>query len=406
MPGQPGTDVQVIYKIEGTPGTPVVGAGGEMFRIQPGQGLSMQRALIEDPEVRTDGQRSMARLGMRSVAGTYPGTLSVGTFDTFIAALFRNAWTADAIALTCTGAGAFVSLATTTFNTLTLIGSGSFLTQNVKVGQVIRLSIMGAGVDNVNAVVATVSANVITVLGTPWTNITAQTVGVLTIKKNVKNGGFPFTRSAFTCEEYFEDLDESEQYTLVRVSSLKLSFQPGGVVNVEFGMVGQNSAILGTASAPGLTSPTQYTSIGLVAVDAVISIAGVPIATITGGDLTFDIAAQGTAVVGSSLTPDVWENPMKVTGNLTAIRTALTASHLARFLAETDNVELSLLFVEPGSVVPINFVHFFIPRIKYLGVSTPLGAVGPIIETIPVYAAAKATTVGYDAATAVISTSV
>jgi hypothetical protein len=406
MPGQPSTDIQVMYKLESTPGTPVVGAGGEAFRIQPGQGLSMQRALIEDPEVRTDGQRSMPRLGMRSVTGTYPGTLSLGTFNTFMAALFRNTFAADAVALTCTGAGAFVSLATTLGNTLTLAGSGSFLTQGVKVGQVIRVTVMGAGVDNVNAVVATVTATVITVLGTPWTNITAQTVAVLTIKKNVKNGGFPFTRSAFTCEENFEDLDESEQYTLCRVSSMKLSFQPGGVVTVEFGIVGQTSAILGTASAPGLTAPTQYTSIGLVAVDAVISIAGAAIATVTGGELMFDIAAQGIAVVGSSLTPDVWENPMKVTGSLTAIRTALTGSHLARFLAETDNVELSLLFVEPGSVVPINFIHFFLPRIKYLGVNTPLGAVGPVIETIPIYAAAKATTTGYDSATAVISTSV
>src|SRR5580765_3713372 len=124
MPGNVGKNVVVAYKVESVFGTPVTGAGAEQLRIQAGAGLSMPRTLIEDPEVRSDGQRSMARLGMKSVTGSYIGTLSVGTFNTFLAALFRSTFTADTVALTCTGAGAFVSLATTTQNTLTLIGSG------------------------------------------------------------------------------------------------------------------------------------------------------------------------------------------------------------------------------------------------------------------------------------------
>jgi hypothetical protein len=95
---------------------------------------------------------------------------------------------------------------------------------------------------------------------------------------------------------------------------------------------------------------------------------------------------------------------MKVTGQLTAVRTALTGSHLARFLAETDNVELSLLFLEPDAVVPFDFIHVFIPRLKYLGDVGSLGDAGPIIETIPIYGAAKSPTTGYDTATASIST--
>jgi hypothetical protein len=405
MPGNVGKNIQVLYKVESVYGTPVTGAGGEQFRLQAGSGLNMPRTLIEDPEIRSDGQRSQARLGMKSVTGTLPGTLSLGTFNTFIAALFRNTFTADTAAVTCTGAGAFVSLATTVGNTLTLVGSGSFLTQGVRVGQVIRLSLMGAGVDNVNAVVATVSANSLTVLGTPWTNIGADVDAVLTIKKNVKNGA-TLTRSSYTIEQYYQDMDESEQFAGCRVSSMKLSFQPGSVVTVEFGIVGQQEAILGTASAPGLTGATQYTSIGMVALDALIFIAGSSIATVTGGELMFDLNVTGQDVVGSSVTPDVWEGPMKVTGQITAIRTALTGSHLARYLAETDNVELSLMFTEPDPAPPIDFIHVFLPRLKYLGDTNPLGNDGPIIETIPVYGAAKATTTGYDTATAVISSSV
>lgn len=406
MPGNPGTNVSVRYKIESVYGTPVTGAGSEELRIQPGQGLKMDRALIEDPTIRSDGQREMARLGYKTVTGTYPSTLSLGTFNTWLGALFRNAFVATTLKFTCDGGAAHTSLAITLQNTLTLVGTDSFLvTHGIRVGDVIRLGAIGVGADNVNAIVATVTANVITVLGTPWTNFVADANATFTVMKKLANGA-TLTRSSYTIEQYLSDLDESEQFAGCRVSSMKLSFQPNEVVKVEFGIVGQQEAILGTAAAPGLTSPTQYTSIGLVAVDSSINLAGVPIATVTGGELMFDLNVQGIACVGSTVTPDVWENPMKVTGSLTAVRTALTGSHLARFLAETDNVELSLLFLEPDAAVPFDFIHLFLPRIKYLGDVGSLGAVGPIVETIPVYGAAKSPTTGYDTATATISTSV
>lgn len=405
MPGNPGTNVSVRYKVESVYGTPVTGAGSEELRIQPGQGLKMDRALIEDPTVRSDGQREMARLGYKTVTGTYPSTLSLGTFNTWLGALFRNTFVATTLKFTCDGGAAHTSLTITLQNTLTLAGTDNFITTHgLRVGDVIRLGAIGVGADNVNAIIATIAANVITVLGTPWTNFTADSNATLTVMKKLTNGA-TLTRSSYTIEQYLTDLDESEQFAGCRVSSMKLSFQPNEVVKVEFGIVGQQEALLGTAAAPGLTSPTQYTSIGLVAVDSSINLAGVSIATITGGELMFDLNVQGIACVGSTVTPDVWENPMKVTGSLTAVRTALTGSHLARFLAETDNVELSLLFLEPDPAVPFDFIHLFLPRLKYLGDVGSLGSVGPIVETIPVYGAAKSPTTGYDAATCSISTS-
>lgn len=411
MSGQPGKNVVVAYKTEGgTFGTPVSGAGAESFRIQPGQGLVHSRPTIVDPEVRRDGMTPMVRLGAHAVAGAYPGTLSVGTFNTFLGALFRHAWVADSLLLTCTGAGAYVSLATTTANTLTLVGTGNFLTLGVKVGDVIRVGAMGAGVDDVNGIAKTVAANTITVLGTPWTNISADTNATLTLKKKLTNAlgtiADPMVRSSYTIEQYYEDIDESEQFAGCRVSSLKLTFAPNAVVKAEFGIVGQTSAIIAAgASAPAFTTPTEYTSIGLIATDATICVAGTALATVTGGEITFDIACKPAEVVGSVLTPDVYEGQMTVKGQLTAIRTILTASHLARFLAETDNVELSILLVEPDAAVPIDYFHIFLPRIKYTGDSVSLGSEGPLVETIPFEAGVKATTTGYDSVMATISTS-
>lgn len=404
MSGNPGKNVSVRYKVESVFGTPVTGGSGEEFPFHPGGGLTMTRQEITDPTVRGDGQEEMPRLGSKEVTGVYAGSLRLGAFNTLIAALFRNTFAAAATLLTCDNGATYTSLAVTTQNTLTLVGSGTFLGLGVKVGDVIRLGATAAN-DNINAIVATVAANVITVLGTPWANQAADTNATLSSTKKIKNST-TLTRSSYTFEEYFEDLDESEQFAGCRVSSMKLTWGPDAVVKVEFGIVGADMAILGTASAPGLTSPTQYTPIGLVSIEASLCLAGSAIATITGGELLFDLRAKGMPVVGSTKTPDIWEGSMHVTGQISAVRTALTASHLARFIAETDNVELSLLLVEPDAVVPIDFIHVFLPRLKYMGTSKQLGEDGPIVETIPIRAAARVTATGYDAATATLSTSV
>lgn len=403
--GNVGKNVSIRHKVEVTFGTPVTGGSGEEFRFQEGSPvLTLDRALIEDPESRDDGMTSQVRLGSKHVTGGLRGTLSVGSFNTWIAAIFRNTFAAAATLLTCDNGATYTSLAVTNQNTLTLVGSGSFLSLGVKVGDVIRLGATAAD-DDINAVVATVAANVITVLGTPWANFTADTNAALKSTKKITNSS-TLTRSSYTIEQYYSDLDESEQFAGCRIVSMKITFQPNQVATVEFGVVGKTMALLAGGSAPGLTSPTEYTSIGLVVSDASMYLAGSAIATITGGEIMFDLGGAGIDVVGSDSTPDVYEGSMKISGSLTAVRTALASSHLSRFLADTDNVELSLMFVEPDAAAPIDFIHVFLPRMKYVADSASgIGSTSPILENISFRAAIKATTTGYDSAMASISTS-
>lgn len=407
MPGNPGRNISVRYKVESTFGTAVSGGSGEELRIHPGGKLNYTRDLIEDPEVRDDGMTSTPRLGPAKVEGRYPGTLSLGTFNTWIAALFRNAVTADVTATYNNGA-ALTSLQVTGTNTLVSVGTTTFLASGARVGDVFRLGSMSTAANNdVNCVISAISADglTITTLGSPLTIQGADNACTFTIKKKFKNST-TLTRYSYTIEEYLTDLDESERFVGCRIVSMKLTFAPKGVVTVEFGIKGQTMSIIGTASAPNFTSPTEYTSIGLVVQDASLYIAGTSIATITGGEIMFDIGGEGIECVGTPNTPDIYEDPMRITGQITAVRTALTASHLARFLAETDNVEMSLMFVEPDAAVPIDFFHVFLPRVKYMGDTANLGQPGPITETIPIFASIKATTTGYDSVMATISTSV
>ena len=410
--GQPAKNVQVIYKTEGaTYGTKAAAAApSEVVRIHAGPSFSMERGWITDPEVRRDGQRSMARLGMKEVTGGYAGTLSVGTWNTFLSYLFRHAWAADVV-VTYNNGLPLTSIEVNATNQITMVGTTTLLASGLRVGDVFRLASMSTPAnDNVNCVVKAIDATgkIATILGSPLTIQIADADCTLTIKKKLKNAlgtpADPMVRSSYTFEERYDDNDESKMITGVRIGSLKVAFTPTGVVELSWGLKAQDLAIEPTGTSPYFLTPTEYTSIGLIAADATIYIAGAAIAVVTGGELTFDIGLSGIDCVGSLKTPDLFEGAMAVSGQITVVSTAFTASHLARFLAETDNVELSLMFVEPETT-PTDFLHIFVPRLKYAGVTMDFGGEGPLVETIPVKAGCKATTTGYDSVVATISTS-
>ncbi len=406
MSGQPGKNIIVAYKVESVFGTAVSGGGAEAFRIAPGQGLTLRRAMIEDPEVRKDGQQSMVRLGSKSVDGSYVGPFSVDSFDTFLEALFRAVWSA-ATAVTSDGGATWTSFTVASATTITRVGTGDF-TATFRVGDIIRLTNYSTASDNdVNLRVTAVVAGTLTFIAPSGVTITAGAADAactITRLRKLQNAA-TLTRRSYTIEEYFQDLDESERFTGCRCVSLRLTMAPDGTVMAEFGFMGQDMTIVGTASAPNFTSPTEYTTIALVAVDAAIRFNGAEQAVLTSLDLTFDLGAQGQAVIGSLLTPNVYEGAMMVSGQFSAVRTALTASNLATFLAETDNVELHILLEEPDATVPKDTIALFLPRLKLTGTDAPYGNDGALIETVPFVARARVAATGYDAITAAFSTS-
>lgn len=403
MSGQPGKNMIVAFKAEGSFNSPASGAGATQFRFAPSGGLSLKRALIEDPEVRKDAQRSTPRLGSKSVTGSYMATFSQATFEALWAALFRAnlTWTA-AVAIT---QATMTSITTQAGPPSTITAAaGSWITQGVRVGDIIILTGHSTAANNSkNLRVTAVTALVITVAEALITDASADATFTVTIQRKLMNPA-TLTRTSFTVEEYSIDLDDSEVYTGCRVSAIKLSFGPDGMVQIEVTFAGANMTIPGSASAPQFTSPALTTTIGLVAVDAIIRVAGVDVANVTSMEITFDLSAQGQPVIGSVITPDIFENTLKVSGQFSAVRTALTAGNLATYLAETDNVELHIMMVEPMAE-PKNFVSMFLPRIKLLDAAAPIGSDGAQIETVPFYASAKASGVsGYDAVTATLCT--
>jgi len=161
--------------------------------------------------------------------------------------------------------------------------------------------------------------------------------------------------------------------------------------------------ILTTATTPWFTAqPAVTTGLALVADDSSILKSGVSVGTFTGFDLNFAIAAQGANVIGSFVSPDVFDNRLTVTGTITGLRQDL--SYLSTFDAEME-FDICIVLTEPVTA-PKPCFAIYIPRVKIGGISAPLGGGdGPKVETLTLIIGPKDAASGYDGIVAVISQS-
>jgi hypothetical protein len=392
---QTGRNILVAYKVETTFNTPPSAGSGFRFRPNASSGLKLARAMIQPGEIRSDGQTSMARLGSKSVSGGYVGDLSVGTFDTLLEAVLRGTWVA-AVAIT----QATMTSITTGVNTI-VAAAGSWITQGVRVGDVVRLTGHSTAANNSkNLRVTGVTALTITVAETLVVDAVADTTFTLTVSKKLSQPAVPVRRS-FTFEEYDQDVDLTEQVTGARISSVKITGGADGMCTIEFGIVGADLIPLATGASPFFTSPTLTTSIALTLADATLRYAGADILTLTSFEVTLDLRAATQPVIGSLVTPDVFDNPAQVSGSITGIRSDFT--NLTRFSSETE-LELQVLMVEPESE-PKDFISLFLPRIKLTSVDKGFGSDGALLETMPFTVGPKEGTTGYDSSMLTFTTS-
>jgi hypothetical protein len=394
---QTGRNVLVAFKAESAFNTPPSAGSAFRFRPNASSGLKLSRALIAPNEIRADGQTSMARLGSKSVGGSYVGDLSLGTFDPLLEAVLRGTWVAAVAGTQATGG---LTSVTTTANAV-VASAGSWITAGFRVGDVVRFTnLSDAANNNKNLRVTGVTASNLSVAETLVINAVADSAFNFTIAKKLFQPATPVRRS-FTFEEYDADVDLTEQVTGARISSVKISGQPDGMCLIEFGIVGADLIPLATGASPFFTSPTLTTSIALTLADATIRYGGADIATLTSFEVTFDLTAKTQPVIGSIVTPDIFENPAAVSGSVSGIRSDFT--NLTRFTSETE-LELQVLMVEPESE-PKDFISLWLPRIKLTGVDKGFGGDGALIETLPFIVGPKENTTGYDSTMIAFATS-
>jgi hypothetical protein len=354
----------VAYKAQSGRGVQASGSGALILPQAGGQGGRMTKNSIADPIIRRDGQQIRGRHGSQRTSGSYNGTIALGTIDPIFAAIMRASWGSADLAIT---QSAMTSVTTTT-NTI-VAAAGSWITEGLRVGDVIRATGLPDAANNgQNLRITGLTASTITVAETLVLNASPDTTFTITRpgRKLVNPGAGLLQKTYFTIEEYEYDTDQSELFTDCVWSRLRISMAPDGTVSTELGWTGAGQfEVKATGDSPFFTTPTEPTNLSMAAIDATLRSGSTDILELTSFDITIDLRANAPSVTGpSKFAPDVFLGTQMVSMNLTALRKDLV--DVADFVAENP---LSMHFLaQENEAAPADFLSLFVPDFTYGGV--------------------------------------
>ncbi len=273
-----------------------------------------------ESEITAHQQLTSVRHGTRMVDGKIGNFFSPGTFSDMISAVLRRDFVA--VAPIVMGAGTLLVAGTGPTYTITR-SAGSYLTDGIKVGMVIRLSVGAHNAANLgkNLLVTGVTATVVTVMPVNGVAMVAEAaVAGSTVTATGKVTHAPaagHTNIYYTVETWDPDVPSSERNTDVKISQVNLSLPGSGNAKIDITAVGLDQSALGAAY---FTSPTAETTTGvLVAASGLLLVGGVAVATVTDLSIAIDgkeTPADGT--VGSVVRSDIFRGIVKVSGSFTA----------------------------------------------------------------------------------------
>ncbi len=357
--------------------------------------LDLTKDTYASQEIRTDRQTADMRHGVRHVAGDIQGELSVGTYDDFMQALLGGTWTtgvsasqADFTSIVCSGGG----------KTFTAAG-GSFITKGFKVGDVVQFTGLASTGNNAkNFTIVGLTALVMTVAETVVTDATPDTTcSVAVVGKKVLMGN---TYRSFVIERQYTDISQYQAFVGCRMDKLALSLPPTGIVTSTWSVIGKDMNALTSSTLSTGSLSTVSTHSPLAAVSGVLRENATTLATVTGLTLNITNNLGGKPVIGANTIPDqLWGNACQITGQITAL--FQDATLLNKFVSETES-NLEFRLDDPNGT---DFLHFYIPRLKYtsgsIGDADPQGL--PL--TMNFTALAPTTTTNIDASSIVVQRS-
>lgn len=345
----------VALKAQAGLGSQASGSGARILRTAGGAQGKMSKTAIESNEVRRDGMRARGRHGSQQASGAYDTELSLGSLDDIIAAVMRGSWGSADLAITQVA----MTSVTTTTSTIVAAG-GSWITQGLRVGDIIRATgLPDAANNSKNLRITGLTASTITVAEALVANAGADTSFSITRPGRTIINPATLSKSYFTIEEHELDIDGSEIFTDCVWGSIKFSMQPNGLVMASPNWVGTGQFETKTGvSAPHFTSPTETTADPMSALDATLRFGTGDVVDLQAFDLTIDIGPTAPAVAASRYSPEVFTGQMAVSLNLTLLRQDLL--RVGDYLAETQ-CSLHLMAPENESA-PQDFFSIFVPN--------------------------------------------
>ena len=353
-----GINKVVSYKKETSFGTlPSPTTGGQTLR-RVSSTFNLTKETYQSEEIRTDYQLVDFRHGVRAVEGSISGELSAGTYADFLASALARNWTAATPS--ALGSTTIASVGGTYTITRT---TGSWLTDTVRVGNVIRLTGFATANNNVNLLVIALTATVVTVValnGIKLTNETVASGGTYQVRgKTTYAPTTGHTDDSYTFEEWYADIGQSEVTVGNKVNTVGIALPATGLTTVDLSFMGQDLKQRGVSQF--FTSPSAQNSNGIfAAVNGALIVNGAPVALVTGANFNINRNMTSEAVVGSNIKPEIYEGRIIVDGDFTTLYQDGT------FAGYFDNeTEISLVVALTANSLPNSeFMSFTIPRLK------------------------------------------
>lgn len=353
-----GINKVVSYKKETSFGTlPSPTTGGQTIR-RVSSNFNLTKETYQSEEIRTDYQLADFRHGVRSVEGSISGELSAGAYADFLASALARNWTAatpSALGSTtiATVGGTYTITRTT----------GSWLTDAVRVGNVIRLTGFATANNGANLLVIALTATVATVVALNNVKLTPETVAsggaFAATGKTTYAPTTGHTDDSYTFEEWYSDIGQSEVTVGNKVNTVGITLPATGLTTVDLSFMGQDLAKRGTSQF--FTNPTAQQGNGIfAAVNGALIVNGAPVALVTGANFNINRNMTSEAVVGSNIKPEIYEGRIIVDGDFTTLYQDGT------FTSYFDNdMTISLVVALTSNSLPNSeFMSFTIPRLK------------------------------------------
>ena len=352
-----GINKVVSYKKETTFGTLPSASGAQTIR-RVSSNFNLTKETYQSEEIRTDYQLSDFRHGVRAVEGNISGELSAGAYSDFLAsALARNFTAATPSALGSTTIASVTGTYTITRTT------GSFLTDGVRVGNVIRLTGFATNNNNKNLLIIALTATVATVVALNGATLTPETVasgGTYTATgKTTFAPSTGHTDDSYSFESWYADIGQSEVYVGNKVNTVGIALPATGLTTIDLNFMGQDLKQRSTSQY--FTSPTAQGTNGIfAAVNGALIVNGSPIALVTAANININRNMTSEAVVGSNIKPEIYEGRIVVDGDFSTLYQDGT------FAGYFDTeAEISLVIALTANNLPNSeFMSFTLPRIK------------------------------------------
>lgn len=358
-----GVAKKVAYKKE-APGSwgQLPGASGAKYLRRVTSDFTLNKETYESNEIRTDYQVADFRHGVRSAGGSLNGELSAGSYSDFMAAVV-----AQDFAAVSSIASLSITITAPASGLQTIVRStGSWITDGVQVGNIIRLSGGTLPIDTtgVNLLVVAVVALTLTVKVVNGTTLTTQGSAVtgVTLAFPGKKSFAPLTGhtdDSFTIEQWFSDIAQSEVYTGMKVGSVAMQLPSTGLTTVDITFQGKDLTSTGTTQY--FTTPAAASSTGIfAAVNGAVIVNGVPSAVITSADFTVERGLEAANVVGNNNASDIFTGRIRVNGNISVY----FQDNVYRDMFKNET-EASIVFaLSADNSGGANVISFVMPRVK------------------------------------------